>query len=155
MLRSILGKVLRRELPVVRASSDLVDERGRIIADKNFVRISDIPELYSELMKTAGRHIEIDPSDLVGERPPVEWSQCLAGAILNYELTQRSGFRILVDRETYEQFGGIPLRGNLYSVTFQRDVPVEMHEQTANHYAQIAGQIYAAFEEANRNLSQA
>jgi hypothetical protein len=148
MIKGLLKKLIGKEIPLVTCAEDLIDQRAYKLAKENFLRITDIPSLYFELDKTGGQ-IEIDPSRLKGDTLPKEHNQILAGAIINYEITKRSVFQILVDKKTFADFGGVEINGLMYGV-IKRRVSIAQHESVANIYVETVDKIYRAFEEANK-----
>ena len=148
VIKGLLRKLIGKEIPSVTCAEDLTDPRAYKLTKENFIRITDIPSLYFEFERTGGQ-IEIDLSQLKGDKLPEEHNQILAGAIMHYELTQRPAFQILVDKKTFANFGGVELDGLLYGV-IKRRAPIAEHERVADIYVKTVDEIYQAFEEANR-----
>lgn len=150
-----LFEFLHRETPMVNTLEDLEDPRGYNLAKENFVRITDVPGLYFEL-EQAGTKSKIECSNSLSSDFNLEdelitssealklYNQVIARAILNYELTQRKKFNILIDQYTYTfegMLGGIIISRDLYK-TFIREGPIRTYQQIADNYVEIAEMIH-------------
>jgi len=148
-MKGILRQLFGREIPTVYTWDDLVDSRANKLAKDYFVRITDIPRLYFELEQTGGE-FDIDLEELVGtSEPPKEYKQLIASAVMNYELTQRDQFRIVVDKGTFGLFGDMEVGTRLVAL-ITRIAPIETHQEVADIYVSAAQRIYQAYELATR-----
>lgn len=131
--------------PIVRTVEEFMDLRARELITKNFMRVGDVPSLYSQLEKTGG-DLTLDTNKFQYDRLPVEHDWALAGAIVNYELSQRPRFRIPLEEETFVSLGKLEV-SRLWYAGFRRRMSSEGHERLAAACVDAAEKIYQFHED--------
>ncbi|MBI3333876.1 hypothetical protein HYZ97_00100 [Candidatus Pacearchaeota archaeon] len=147
MFKRLIQKIRGLKIPQVRSLDDFRDSRAYEIVQRNMMRISDIPGLYEELVRKKGR-MAIAHASLVGDCPPRAHAQLLAGAVLNYELSARKQFEIIVSTKNYEMPSGVNLVHE-GSVIMRRSTTIESHTHSADECLHAADSLYQEYERMN------
>jgi len=87
--------------------------------------------------------------DLKKEELPREYYQFTAGAIINYELTRRRSFKILIEKEPLLDFLKQGPEKHIYRIT-KRTMSPEKHEQIADGCSRLKDKIYEEHEKLSK-----
>jgi len=138
------------DYPILKKPSDFLNQSARELLTEFQLQLENLPKLYKELLKES----PLKPAKiLVGAESPLKrridinisnWKdkcrQLAAGAILHYELTQREGYRIPVDkflkyvRGKEKSLGGIMFFEDAYAI-LERLLPQAKYKEIADAYA--------------------
>jgi hypothetical protein len=151
----MFGKIFGKDAPKVESLEDLQDDRARAIAQRQDLDVREILPRYLELQKEVmanGGQIEIDVDDpntpLNVHDTYIRKLSC--GAVLSYELSQRSAVKFPVaERAGLVGVGEDAVLASLkVKGVIQRTAPVQVYEQIGQVYEQVM-QTLSAHQQSN------